>query len=161
MSVLSQKRIATGLEAFTKPSLRPLSQDSWLAFQLWLGSPTSWHGELSCVATTLFPEASRLKFTGVPFRKRHPSTDRRPGTWWGTIPSRLSNEWFSIISTTMCSISGMLGVPAGLPGNGRLSGWRRPAGSATGRAQAGSPRVASNAACGTLSRGHARTERNR
>ena len=95
---------------------------------------------------TLFPEASRLKFTGFPCLKRHPSTDARPGTWWGTMPSRLSNEWFSIISTTMCSISGMLGVPAGLPGNGRLSGWRRPAGNATGRAQAGSPRVASSAA---------------
>ncbi len=75
-----------------------------------------------------------------------PSTDRRPGTWWGTIPSRLSNEWFSIITTTMCSISGMLGVPAGLFGNGSVPGARRPAGWATGRAQAGRPRVASSAA---------------
>src|SRR6185437_8042037 len=46
----------------------------------------------------------------------------------------------------MCSISGMLGVPPGLAGNGRLPGWRRPAGWATGRAQAGRPRVASTAA---------------
>ena len=145
--VLVPERIATGSLALTKPSLRPLSQDSWLAFQLWLGSPTSWHGELSCdrddrVAVGVEVEVHRRSAPEA----RSPSTDRRPGTWWGTIPSRLSNEWFSIISTTMCSISGMLGVPAGLPGNGRLSGWRRPAGSATGRAQAGSPRVASNAA---------------
>jgi hypothetical protein len=40
----------------------------------------------------------------------------------------------------------MLGVPGGLCANGRLPGARSPAGWATGRAQAGSPRVASNAA---------------
>ena len=89
---------------------------------------------------------SRFEFTTLPLRTCSPSTDPRPGTWWGTIPSRSSNEWFSIITTTMCSISGMLGVPAGLFGNGRLSGWRRPAANGTGRAHAGSPRVASSAA---------------
>jgi hypothetical protein len=58
----------------------------------------------------------------------------------------LSNEWFSMISTTMCSISGIVAVPAGLAGKGRLSGCRRPDKRTTGLAQAGRPRVASSAA---------------
>ena len=58
------------------------------------------------------------------------------------MPSRLSNEWFSIISITTCLISGMLSWPAGRCGNGRLSGLRMwVAASTTGLAQAGSPRL--------------------
>jgi hypothetical protein len=46
----------------------------------------------------------------------------------------------------MCSISGMLGVPAGLLGKGRAPGVRSAAPRATGRAHAGRPRVAISAA---------------
>ena len=63
------------------------------------------------------------------------------------MPSIPSNEWFSIISTTTCSIFSMLGVPAGRCGNGRLSGRLIcEAASAIGLAQAGSPLAASTAA---------------
>jgi hypothetical protein len=46
----------------------------------------------------------------------------------------------------MCSISGMLGVPAGLDGKARLSGVFRLEERATDLAHAGRPRVASSAA---------------
>ncbi len=46
-SCLSQYCIATGALALTKPSFSPLSYASWLAFQLWLGSPDNWHGEVA------------------------------------------------------------------------------------------------------------------
>jgi len=54
-----------------------------------------------------------LKSRNRPPRRVKPSTCERPGTWWGAIPSRLSKEWFSIISTTMCSIFGIEECPAG------------------------------------------------
>jgi hypothetical protein len=90
--------------------------------------------------------AEGLKLVGWPRRMVKPSTSARPGTWNGTIPSRLSNEWFSIISITMWSIFGIVAVPAGRWGNGRLSGLRRAPGLATGLAQAGSPPDAISAA---------------
>ena len=37
----------------------------------------------------------------------------------------LSKEWFSIITTTMCSISGTRSVPAARPGSGSEPGWRK------------------------------------
>ena len=40
------------------------------------------------------------------------------------MPSRLSNEWFSIMTTTMCSISGSCSVPAARDGLGSDPGWR-------------------------------------
>jgi hypothetical protein len=45
-------------------------------------------------------------------------------TWCGSIPIILSKEWFSIISTTMCSICGIVGVPSGRLGNGSAPGPR-------------------------------------
>jgi len=58
----------------------------------------------------------------------------------------LSKEWFSIISTTMCSIFGIEGCPAGRWEKGRAVGpaQRRQVG--TGRAQAGRPAPATIAA---------------
>ena len=61
----------------------------------------------------LCPCVSRLKFRSLPCLRVKPSTSSRPVTRNGTAPSRLSNEWFSIISTTMWSIFGIDGVPAG------------------------------------------------
>jgi hypothetical protein len=49
----------------------------------------------------------------LPWRLVNPSTFLRLGTWWGSIPRIPSNEWFSIMSTTMCRIFSMLDVPAG------------------------------------------------
>jgi hypothetical protein len=37
---------------------------------------------------------------------------------------KLSYEWFSSISTTTCSISGIVSVPAGIDGNGNDPGGR-------------------------------------
>ena len=55
MSSRSQNRIATGPLALTNPSFRPLSHASWLASQVWLGLPMSWHGEAACCAVTGLP----------------------------------------------------------------------------------------------------------
>ena len=101
------------------------------------GRRSSWHGEDIGRANTWLPSVLRLTSTGCPPFSVNPSTFDRPGTRWGTIPSRLSKEWFSIISTTTCLISGMLSVPARRWGKGRLSGRRTPATRATGLAQAG------------------------
>ncbi len=98
------------------------------------------------LSKTFVPLVSRLKFLKAPRCRVSPSTPARPGIWYGTIPSRLSKEWFSMISTTMCLISGMLAVPAGRWGKGRLPGWRRCVARTIGRAQAGRPFAASAAA---------------
>ena len=137
--MLSQKLIATGPEALTKPLLRPPLQDRCEAFQSWPGCPSSWQGEDIGRASTWWPLASRLTLTGWPCLSVKPSTSARPGTWNGTMPSRLSKEWFSIMSTTTCSIWGMLSAPGRRSGNGRLSGRRTPAVAAIGLAQAGRP----------------------
>src|SRR3954453_23006754 len=49
----------------------------------------------------------------------------------------LSKEWFSIMSTTMCSIWGVVGVPSGRVGNGSAPGPSCEVARATGRAHAG------------------------
>jgi hypothetical protein len=54
-----------------------------------------------------------LKFRNLPFFTASPSTSFRLGIRWGTMPSRLSNEWFSMIRTTTWSICGIVGVPGG------------------------------------------------
>ena len=43
-----------------------------------------------------------------------------------SIPRMLSNEWFSMTSTTTCSMVGMVSVPAGRSGKGSESGRRKP-----------------------------------
>ena len=59
--------------------------------------------------------------------------------FFGTTPMMLSKLWFSIITTTMCSIWGIVGVPSGRLGSGSVPGpfTFRPL--TTGRAHAGRP----------------------
>jgi len=85
------------------------------------------------------PAASLLELENFPLRIGRPSTFSRPRTWWGTIPRNESNVWFSIMSTTTCSIWGIDSVPSLRLGNGRLFGWRSFAPVAIGWAQAGTP----------------------
>ena len=112
----SKKRIATGPLARTKPSLRPLSKEVWLAFQAWLGTAPNWHGVSACTEKNFLPWASRLKVRGRPRKTGSPSTLRRRRNRWGTMPRTLSKDWFSIITTTMCSICGIVSVPSGRRG---------------------------------------------
>ena len=57
------------------------------------------------------------------------------------MPKRPSNEWFSIITTTMCSIFGSMSVPSGSVGFGRDPGLRTTAPSRSSAASAPSCRA--------------------
>src|SRR5579872_1063442 len=119
--------MATGpLGDTTNPRQVPLSYCRWLAVHSWLGDAGSWHvvgiwkacctppDELGLVAVT--PEG----FHEVTRRELVLKPSPRPSS-----PNRLSKEWFSSMSTTMCSISGSVSVPGGRFGKGTESGYRR------------------------------------
>ena len=100
----------------TKPSLRPLSHERWLRFQSWPGSACSWQVDGMWNARTRLPVPSGFALRGLPSGANRKPSPRR------NAPKYESYEWFSIISTTTCSISGSMSVPSGTRGNGRLPG---------------------------------------
>src|SRR3954452_16315522 len=109
----------------------------WLAFQFCPGWCSTWHGVGASSARYGLP-ARRVTDVGRPRASTgSPSTRRRDRTCCGSIPSMLSKEWFSIMSTTMCSIWGVVGVPSGRFGNGSAPGPSCAAARATGPAHAG------------------------
>ena len=71
------------------------------------------------------PLGPRLTGVGRPLASTgSPSTPCRDAACSGSIPMMLSKDWFSIISTTMCSICGIVAVPSGRLGNGSAPGPR-------------------------------------
>ena len=91
--------MASGVELVTNPWQVPPSNASWAAVQS-LRTPVVWHSVGMWKAWMSFPCPSGFFAVGAPSGPRvNPSP-------LPMRPRMLSNEWFSIITTTMCSISG-------------------------------------------------------
>ena len=89
----------------------------WLAFQFCPGTCSSWHDDGMWNALSSLPLYG-LASTGRP---SEPSLNPSPRF---SIPKWSSYEWFSIISTTMCSICGSVSVPSAIVGLGSEPGLR-------------------------------------
>ena len=110
----------------TNPLLRPPLYCLWLEFQFWV-SPLSGHMSGSANDRTARPPLSGLPAIGTPYRLTgSPSKSHRCAREnIGSIPSTLSAEWFSSISSTRCSIWGMPGSPIGRSAYGNSFARRR------------------------------------